>query len=397
MSTLASPSPFAGVRPTLVHRPALPLRASTGFVLAHDYLTQRGGAERVALALAQGLDARRIITSVYDPGATFDGFRHFEVVTSGLPLLDHFRKDVRRALPLLSTVWSHMRPVRADVLVCSSSGWAHAMPAAPQTTKIVYCHNPARWLYQPEDYLLQAGLVTRTALKTLSPGLKRWDRRAAATADAYVANSTAVARRIAQTYGIQAEVIHPPVALDVQARQEAVEAVEPGFFLMIARARGYKMADALIAAFAGMPEHRLVVVGGAMPDGLPSNITALGRVSEARLRWLYAHARALVSTSHEDFGLTPIEANAFGTPALVLRAGGFLDSTAEGVSGSFIEDGSVDAVRAAVQGFRGDWDPDAIRRHAAQFSPASFVQKLTDLAERTRLQKLSRSVLQAAA
>jgi glycosyltransferase involved in cell wall biosynthesis len=129
-----------------------------------------------------------------------------------------------------------------------------------------------------------------------------------------------------------------------------------------------------------MPDATLVNVGGA-PQGRIGNVICLGKVPDAELRWLYRHARALISVSKEDFGLTPIEANAFGTPSLVLRAGGFLDSTHEHVSGEFIEEASVAAIIAAVRKFPLLWDRNAIKTHAERFSPDRFRDAIVNAIE----------------
>jgi glycosyltransferase involved in cell wall biosynthesis len=348
-------------------------------VVAHDYFTQRGGAERVALEIARQMGAKEIITSVYDPDRTFPEFADFTITQSASRAVRSMRRDMRRALPLLATAWSRMPPVDAELLVCSSSGWSHGLRSTERTTKVVYCHNPARWLYQRADYVRDQPLPVRAALSALSPRLRSWDQRAAHTAQLYIANSESVAARIRHVYGIRAEVLHPPLSIDVTGPQVAVPDIPAEYFLAVSRTRGYKGTSLLIDAFARMPNRTLVIVG--LPDSatLPRNVIALGQVSEAQLRWLYANTRALMSMSHEDFGLTPVEANAFGRPALVLRAGGFLDSTLEGVSGMFIDDETVEGVIRGVRGFPSEWDGDLIRASAERFSPASFAQNLRDV------------------
>lgn len=356
-------------------------------VVAHDYLTQRGGAERVALEIARQLGAREIVTSVFDAANTFHGFDEFTVTESTSRILHSFGGDMRWGLPFLASAWSRMPVVDADVLVCSSSGWSHGLRTAPGTTKVVYCHNPARWLYQRDDYVLDQSTKVRIALSALSPGLRLWDQRAARTADVYLANSVSVAERIKSVYGIHAEVLHPPLSIDVTGPMEEVAGVPDEYFLSVSRSRGYKGTSLLIEAFSHMPEKTLVVVGVHPSASLPDNVIALGtNFPEAKLRWLYAHTRALMSMSHEDFGLTPVEANAFGSPALVLRAGGFLDSTIEGISGLFIDEETVDAVAAGVRAFPAaeDWDSDAIRSAAARFAPASFARNLRNVIARVR-------------
>lgn len=353
-------------------------------VLAHDYLTQRGGAERVTVELARALNPSCLITAIYSPEDVFPEMKRFSIRSTPLSKVKLFRKDSRLALPLLASAWSSIKPVRADVVVCSSSGWAHALPTVGTTRKIVYCHNPARWLYQADDYLLDRPWPVRAALGMLQPGLIRWDRRAAASADVYIANSTSVADRIRRVYGREARIVFPPVSVDASLPAEPIPALAgKTFFLMVGRARGYKGAQPLVEAFRGMPDQMLVIAGGGKILDAPENVVTTGYVSEARLRWLYANARALISVSHEDFGLTPIEANAFGTPVLLLRAGGFLDSTDEGTSGLFIDDAVPEAIRSAVQAFPQTWDPAAIRRHADKFSPRRFHQAIRRIVAET--------------
>ena len=339
--------------------------------LVHDYLTQRGGAERVALALWRAFPGARLVTSVYEPDATFPEFADAVVETSWLQRVPALRRDPRRALGLLPGAFDRMSLQDVDVVVASSTGFAHGIPTT--APKVVYCHNPARWLYQPQEYLLRQGLVARAGLRALRPRLTAWDLRAARSADRYLANSTVVRDRVRATYGIDAAVLAPPVAIDVGGPQVASPGVEPGFFLIVGRARGYKNTEAVCRAFAAMPDLRLVVVGGLPGGDWPTNLRGVVGVSDDELRWLYTHAQALVSVAYEDFGLTPVEANAFGTPALVLRAGGFLDTLVEGETGWFVEGETPEDVARAVRRLQAEpLDPAVVKTHAARYAPEAF-------------------------
>ena len=121
-------------------------------------------------------------------------------------------------------------------------------------------HNPARWLYQRE-FLLDQNRLVRAVAAMLTPMLRRWDRKAARSADLYIANSRSVARRIWQAYGIRAEVVHPPVLLDPDGAQKEMTGLLPGYFVTVGRGRGYKNSAAVIDAFRSLPSERLVVVG----------------------------------------------------------------------------------------------------------------------------------------
>ena len=347
--------------------------------IAHDYCTQRGGAERVALGLAQMFNAS-LWTALYEPSNTYPEFDSVPMHLSHLQRLQALRADPRKALPLLPMAWARMEPVDASVVVASSSGFAHSVPTTAQCRKIVYCHTPARWLYAGQDYTLDLSASRRALLSALTPALRRWDQRHARRADLYVANSTIVARRIEKAYGVTPQVVHPPSWLDRTSPLTAVAKVREPYFLMVGRGRGYKHGDLVEAVFSSGQHGHLVVVGDDRTEGLSPHVTRLPRVSDSELRWLYANARAVVSLSREDFGLTPVEGFSFGTPAVLLRAGGFLDSMVEGVSGVFVEERSEQGLRDALRRFEeSSFSPDSILEHAERFSVSTFERRLRAL------------------
>lgn len=353
--------------------------------IVHDYLTQRGGAERVVLALMAAFPGARLITSVYNPETTFPEFDQYNVETTWLNRWPLFRSDPRRAMPLLPAVFSGVKLDDVDVVICSSSGWAHGIRT--RAPKLVYCHTPARWLYQRHQYVDQYGELVRFAIKAMSPYLKWWDRRAAATAATYLANSEVVAQRIRREYDRDSTVLPPPITIDRHADREAVEGLEPGFLLTVSRARSYKNVEVVCEAVSSLPGERLVVVGGLpgapADSGWPDRLLGVSDVSDAQLRWLYANSAAVVAASHEDFGLTPLEGNTFGKPAVVLRAGGFLDTLVEGHTGVFIEDLTAEAVREALRELRSlGLDNSAIVAHAETFGFQAFKARLVEAAHR---------------
>lgn len=350
--------------------------------LAHDYLTQRGGAERVVLSMLAAFPAAPVHTSMYLPEHTFPDFATKDVRTLALNRFPFLREDHRRALPFLAQSFARLH-VDADLVVCSSSGWAHGLQT--NGLKVVYCHTPARWLYQSDHYLRTSSRFTRTALEGLTPWLKGWDRRAARSADRYLANSTVVRDRIAETYDIEATVVPPPQTIDVEGDQEPVEDVEPGFFLCVSRLLPYKYVDVVISAVTASKGHRLIVVGSG-PERIHLEtlrtpaIRLLGSISEARLRWLYANCRGLVTAAYEDYGLTPLEAAAFGKPTAALHWGGFLDTLVEGDTGVFFDKPEPAKVAEAIKALDGlQWDPVVLRAHAARFAEHHFVERMRSI------------------
>ncbi len=352
--------------------------------LAHDYLSVFGGAERVVLSLGKAFPDAPVYTSVHNPALTFPELDEHEIVTTGLNRSRLLRRHYRLAMPLLPHAFGHLRVDAVDAVVCSSSGWAHGI--ATDAPKIVYCHNPARWLYQGCEYG-RGRTRYRAAAKLTRPLLKPWDQRAAQSCARYVANSQVVAERIGAVYGFEAEVVPPPVGLDITGPRRAVDGLEPGgFFLSVGRLQPYKHVDVLVEAFRSLgPSHRLVVAGdGPMRREIesiaPPNVRFLGRVDDAELRWLYASAAGLLSAAYEDFGLTPVEAAMFGTPSALLRHNGFLDTMVEGVNGVFFDAPDPSAVAIAVKELDATrWDGAAIVRSADRFSQHGFATRLHEI------------------
>ena len=351
--------------------------------LVHDYLTQRGGAERVVLALCRAFPDAPVYTSLYDPATTFPEFRDRDVRPLWLDRARLLRERHRLALPLLPLAFGSTR-IEADVVVCSSSGWAHGIRTGGR--KIVYCHSPAKWLYRRDDYLGdRPSAAAKLGLRLLDPYLRAFDRRAARSADTYIANSTYIREQIRAAYGIDAEVVHPPAGLDPDGPAEPVPGIEPGFLLTVARLLPYKHVAETVDAFRLLPEQRLVVVGegpesAALESSLPGNVRLLGEVSDARLRWLYAQCVGLVAASREDFGLTPVEAAAFGKPVAALRWGGYLDTVVPDVTGVLFERPEHGEIAKGVQRVLGlEWHEEAILAHAATFSEERFAERLEQL------------------
>ena len=360
--------------------------------IAHDYLTQRGGAERLVLSICKAFPDAEVHTLFYEPEQTYPEYRDMRIRTSPLNRVGLFRRDPRLALPLLAPVASRMR-IEADVVIASSSGWAHAFPTNGR--KLVYCHSPARWLYLPDDYLGEARRLDpkRLALAVLTPFLKRWDRKAAMTAHHYWGNSSVVRERIRRVYGIDAPTLFPPFSPDIaDGMKETIpqltgwagaDGADGGHYLVVSRLQPYKHVDVVIEAFRDMPDKRLLVIGkGPEKERLlamaPENVRLVEGLTDAQMRWAYGNAKALIAASHEDFGLTPLEAGAHGVPVVALRAGGYLDTIRDGVNGVFYDNVAAKDVHDAVLDLeaRPTWDSDTVKGHVAAFAEQRFIRAL---------------------
>ena len=382
MDPTFDPLAAAGHATALVDEPHLPKRDGEPVVaIAHDYLTQRGGAERVVLAMHRAFPDATIYTTLYDPDGTYPEFRAARIVTSPLNRVPAFRKDHRVALPLLAPAASALK-VPADVVVTSTSGWAHGFRTAGRV--LAYCHSPARWLYLTDQYLGDAGRrsAAALALAALKPFLLRWDRRTAAGADRYIANSSVVRDRIRDVYGRDAKIVHPPHSVELNGDLEPVPCLDGfvgdgGHFLVVSRLLPYKNVAQAVEAFRGLNERLLVIGAGPLQsrleEALPGNVRLASHLSDAQMRWAYSSATAVIAPSYEDFGITPLEGGAWGKPTIALRAGGYLDTVLEGVTGSFFEQPTAAVIREAVLAFRPhEWDAETIRAHVETFSEERF-------------------------
>lgn len=354
--------------------------------IAHDYLTQRGGAEKVVLSMSRAFPDAPIYTTLFDPENTFPEFADLDVRVSRLNKIGVLRTHHRAALPLLPFTARSVY-IDADVVLASTSGWAHGFRTNGR--KLAYCYSPARWLYLRDKYLGEdSGRLKTWALGAASGSLKVWDRAAALSCDRYLAISSVIQKRIADTYGISADIVPAPVAMSSTGR-EPVPAVqqwmagdpEAGFYLCVSRLLPYKNVDKVVRAFADT-NRRLVVVGrGPEAENIRQqatpNVLMVSDLTDHQMGWLYSNSRAIIAASYEDFGLTPIEAAVWGRPSVVLRWGGFLDTVRDGVTGVFFDEPEPAAIAAALDRLETrQFNPDTIRRHAETFSEARFAEAL---------------------
>ncbi len=359
----------------------------TRIAIAHDYITQRGGAERVVLAMARAFPDAPIYTTFFDPDHTFSEFAELDVRPSFLNRWRWLRRHHRAALFVLPLISSAIK-IDADVVVVSSTGWAHGFRTTGPS--IVYCHSPARWIYQSEAYLgdKPPWLVT-SILSILKPFLRWWDRRAAKQSGDYIANSTVVRKRILDAYGKQAIVVPAPHLVDPEGPSQSVAALDEwldgsDYYLCVSRLLPYKNVDAIVEALRARPDRKLVIVGAGPEESrlrsmAPAQVRFLQALSDAQMRAVYTGCSALIAASYEDFGLTPVEAASFGKPSIVLRWGGFLDTMVDGVTAVFFDKPEASHILRAIESFEAaPWNIDKIKDHARSFDEATFAATLAE-------------------
>ncbi len=347
--------------------------------IVHDLMNQMGGAERVLLTLHDLYPQAPIYTSIWDPRITDKRFRSLDIRTSYMQRLPFILRHHQPYLPLYPFVFERLDLREYDVVISSSWAFAKGIVTRPEALHICYCHTPMRWAWRYEDYVSheEVGLIARAILPPFITWLRSWDYTTAGRVDYFLANSHAVAARIAKYYRREATVIMPPV--DTSRFQLASS--KDDYFLVVSRMIPYKRIDLAVQAFTrlGLP---LRVIGGGRDEKklrrmAGKNVRFMGTLPDAAVREHMARCRALVFPGEEDFGITPVEAQASGRPVIAYGAGGALSTIIEGETGVFFYEQTVESLMEAVRNFRDEqFDPQRIRRHAEEFDTQRFMDRL---------------------
>lgn len=350
----------------------------------HDNLVQRGGSERVLLSMLAAFPGAPVFTGFYRPEATYPALADHDVRPLAMNRVAVLRRHHRAAFPMLPFAFSRLA-VDADVVVCSSSGWAQAVRASGR--KVVYFHALAQWLHSPVRHVAGDSAGRRAALRIARASLTGWDYRTVRSAHRHLVMGCAMRERVAGLYGVEASVLPPPISLDSDGPTQPSAGVTPGFFLAVARLMPYKNLDAVVAAFSQLPGERLVIAGDG-PDGgrlrkmATDNVRFVGLAGDAELRWLYANCRAIVSAGFEAYPLTPIEAARFGRPTLALREGGSVDVVVEGQTGEFFDRADAASIVDAIGRLgRRAYDGAEIERLWERHCESAFIAGLRAVVE----------------
>jgi len=347
--------------------------------LVHDFLVKLGGAERVLAVLAEMYPNAPIHTLLYDESAVGRVFSKKRVIPSGFHSLPGFVRKRRKFLfPWMPKMIEAFDFSGYDLVISSSSAYAHGVLTNLDTKHITYCHSPMRYAwdwtheYMAEQKLagVKLGLVRRMLKK-----VRIWDYFASKRSDFYLANSLNVQKRISKYYRRDSTVVYPPVDLTRFTPTKEHQ----DFFLIVSTLTPYKQIERAIHLFNKVNK-RLVIIGDG-PDRARlehiagSNIDFLGFKPDEVVTDYMHNCRAFIFPGEEDFGIAPVEAMACGKPVLAYGKGGLLESVVPGVTGEFFADASLatmeDALGRLLMNSK-KYDPKKIRAHAEKFSREMF-------------------------
>lgn len=350
--------------------------------LIHDYLTQRGGAERVFHLLCSFFPKADIYSSVYDPNNTVD-FAGRSVNTTFLQNLPGTKKSFRLFAPVYYSAFRSLDLQEYDLIFSSTSSFAKGVRKKPGAMHICFCHNVTRFLWNTRTYLEEYTSIKKFSplIKPILKSMRQQDLLYAKEPDLYIANSTTVSKRVEEIYKRKVLTVNYPI----NTSKFIFSAQKEDYYLISSRMISYKRLDIAVETFnwLGLP---LIIIGDGperkrLEKSALSNIKFLGYVDDQWRTHLMAKAKAVIVTALEDYGLVPIEANASGTPVIAYGAGGALDTQVPGKTGVLFKPQTPEGLQLAVKELENrKWNYQEIREHALDnFSEPVFFRQVIEV------------------
>lgn len=349
--------------------------------IVHEWLTNMGGSERLIINFKELFPEAPIYTTIYKPEKLDHELQNIDVRTSFLQNKRGAKKGQhQKYFPFMPMAFESFDLNEYDVVLSSHSSCAKGVITNPDTMHVCYCNSPMRYgwefYYEYADKEVKNKLK-KALLKYLMNYMRVWDRCAADRVDYFIANSENVAKRIWKHYRRESVVIHPAV----RTKLFNITNVDEDYFLIVSRLVSYKRVDLAVEVFneLGLP---LVIIGdGGEREKLQSiakdNIKFLGRQPDAVIQEYYSKCRGFIFPGEEDFGITPVEAQASGRPVIAFGKGGALETVVAGKTGIFFKEQTVNSMKDAIKQFeKTTFHKEEIRNHALGFDEEIFKSKI---------------------
>jgi glycosyltransferase involved in cell wall biosynthesis len=370
--------------------------------IVHDWLVTYAGAEKVLteiLKVYPEADIFSLVDFFNDKDREkIMGKRSRTTIIQKFPLA---KKKYRNYLSFMPYAIEQLDLSAYDLIISSSHAVAKGILTSPHQLHISYVHSPIRYAWDMQhQYLKEANLekgLKSFFVRKMLKKIRDWDYRTANGVDYFISNSDFIGKRIWKVYRRESTTIYPPV--DVNDFEYNDLTVKEDFYLTASRMVPYKKIDLIVEAFSEMPDKKLVVIGTG-PDfekikaKATKNVVLLGYQSFEVLREHMQKAKGFVFAAEEDFGITPVEAQACGTPVIAFGKGGSLETVRglhqEDPTGVFFQEQTVNSVKEAINKFEDNIEllkAENCRKHALGFSPEHFKTNLKNFVESKKLEK----------
>ncbi len=347
--------------------------------IVHDWLTNMGGAEQVVINFKKIYKNAPIYTTFYNPNKLDKELQNVDVRTSFLQKKKMVTNH-KKYFPLMPLAFENFNLNEYDVILSSSSSCAKGVITKPGSVHICYCHTPMRYAWElRDDYIKEAGRLKRRLIKILLHYMRIWDFVSASRVDYFIANSTAVQKRIQKHYKREAIVINPPVRCNLFNISET----DGDYYFIVSRLVGYKRFDLAVKACSELGKKLIIIGDGPEREKLEKlaneNVTFLGRQSDDVVKKYMSECKALLFPGEEDFGIVPVEAQACGRPVIAFGKGGVLDTVIDGKTGILFPEQTVESIKDAIIQFENaNFDKKKIREHAMKFDEKVFQDKIQE-------------------
>lgn len=362
--------------------------------IVHDWLTNYGGAETFIELWLKMYPQADIYTLVYDKKKMAGHFEGTKIYTSKLQKIPFATKIYTKLLKFMPKAFESFDLSGYDLVLCSSSSCAKGVIVPPYVPQIAYIHSPMRYAWDLYfDYKKRSGKLTRFFMDKWMPSIRQWDYISSQRIDTIIANSKYISRRIKKFWNRDSQVIYSPVNVSRFNPDPKVTERED-YYVFFSRLVPYKRADLAIKACQKLCKKLVVIGGGSEYENLKKlagkdeNITFTGRASDQDVQYHLQRCKALIFCAEEDFGLTPLEAQACGAPVIAFGRGGARETVLDGITGCFFDKQETDSVADAILKFEEldlhkTFDKEKIVNHARSFTEERFRNEFNAAVEAT--------------
>lgn len=361
--------------------------------IVHDELVRKGGAEQVTLLLHKAFPNAPIYTSVFNSKYTYPEFADCDIRTSWLQKFVKDEKWLKRLFfPFGILAMRNIYLKDYDAILISTTTSAKFIRIDKKTKVVCFCHYPFRLAWYPENYsqYRESKFFKKKLFNAVINILKKLDYKASKRIDWYITNTNLIKQKIELCYQPKNEISVIPASIPCN-NFEVKGLSEKEYYLVVSRLEPYKKVEVVINTFNELTEnHKLIVVGkGSQKNNLLSfagkNVEFKENIPSEEIKNLFANCKALIFPQEEDYGLTPLEANASGRPVIAYAKGGVLNTqipytnNAKTSTAYFFYEQTVEALKNAIMEFEKlEFDSNFIRQHAEKFDEERFINKIRE-------------------
>jgi glycosyltransferase involved in cell wall biosynthesis len=359
--------------------------------IVHDWLTGMRGGEKCLEVFCELFPEATLFTLIHNKGSVSDTIERMDIRTSFLRHFPGISKNYRNFVPFFPLAIESFDLSGYDLVLSSSHCVAKGVKTRPGALHICYCYTPVRYAWKfYDEYFSGENSLKKRFISLVMNSLRKWDLNSNKSVDYFIAISDNVRGRIKEYYKRDADIIYPPVDVDLHGKGELKRENE-GYYLVVSALVPYKRVDIAVDACTASGR-KLVVIGSGgelsnLKNRAGAGIEFRGWSGDEELASCYAGCRALLFPGEEDFGIVPVEAQLYGKPVIAFAKGGALETIAPleengemKAGGVFFDTQTPEALNGAIDRFEKrehSFDPTWIRQNVLRFKRERFKDEIS--------------------